>query len=91
LTVTPAADIPHRVTKRLNLLIPSWILRQRVYLTCQNNTDKDKSTIIIIEGHYPDNTEISCTPFQSIQVTIGDNLFDFLYVNVRNVPKGEQF
>lgn len=57
--------------ERLNISIPSWILRRRVRITCQNDKDNNKSTITI-EGRDPDNINIPFTLFESIQVTIGD-------------------
>jgi hypothetical protein len=57
--------------KRLDIPIPTWILRRRVRITCQCDNDTNKSTITI-EGRDPDNINIPFTLFQSIQVTIGD-------------------
>ncbi|CAF0924788.1 unnamed protein product [Rotaria sordida] len=111
--------------ERLNISIPPWILRRRVLVTCQNDSDKHKTTITI-EGRDPDNAEIPFTLFESIQVIIGDRAkeeftrepfvfevsdknvhpitvrlnffghyneipFELYYVNVKNVPKEEQF
>ncbi|CAF3374694.1 unnamed protein product [Rotaria sp. Silwood1] len=57
--------------ERLNIPIPPWILRRHVLVTCQNDSDKHKSTITI-EGRDPDNSEIPFTLFKSIQMAIGD-------------------
>ena len=57
--------------KRLNIPIPPWILRRRVRITCQNDSDKHKYTITI-EGRDPDNSDRPFTLFQSIQIIIGE-------------------
>jgi len=63
--------IMQNLMKRLNIPIPPWILRRRVRVKCQNDSDKNKSTITI-EGRDPDNANVPFTLFKSIQVTIGD-------------------
>jgi len=57
--------------ERLNLPIPTWILRRRVRLTCQYDQKTNKSKITI-EGRNPDNDNIPFTLFQSIEIKIGD-------------------
>lgn len=111
--------------ERLNIPIPSWILRRRVRVTHEKDNDKRKS-MITIEGRDPDKIEIPFTLFQSIQVFTGDRAkeeihdepfvfaisdrnihsitirlnffghyneipFDLHYVNVKDIPKEEQF
>ena len=64
--------------ERLKIPIPPWILRRRVRVTCDTDSDKHKLTITI-QGRDPDKAEIPFTLFQTIQVSIGDRVKEELH------------
>ena len=57
--------------ERLEIPIPTWIVRRRVRVTRKNTSDC-KSYRILIEGRDPDNTNIPFTLFKSIKLSIGE-------------------
>ncbi len=57
--------------ERLDLPIPTWIVRRRVRVTRENTSD-EKNYNILLEGCDPDNTTIPFSLFKSIQIESGD-------------------
>ena len=58
---------------RLNLQIPTWILRRRIRIRCHIHKNANKSRIYI-DGLDPDNTNITYSIFKSIQLFIDNQI-----------------
>ncbi|CAF4813806.1 unnamed protein product [Rotaria magnacalcarata] len=56
--------------ERLNIPIPTWIVRRRVHISCQHNSRNQNKKQIILEGRDPNNPEIPFTLFESIQIIV---------------------
>ncbi|CAF2082883.1 unnamed protein product [Rotaria magnacalcarata] len=58
------------IMERLNIPIPTWIVRRRVHISCQHNSRNQNKKQIILEGRDPNNPEIPFTLFESIQIIV---------------------
>ncbi|CAF4128630.1 unnamed protein product [Rotaria socialis] len=62
--------ITQGIMERLNIPIPTWIVRRRVHISCQHNSRNQNKKQIILEGRDPNNPEIPFTLFESIQIIV---------------------
>ena len=62
------------IMKRLNIHIPTWILRRRVHVSCQHDSNNLDRKEILVEGRDPNNPDIPFTLFKTIQVIIGQKV-----------------
>ncbi|CAF3746670.1 unnamed protein product [Rotaria sp. Silwood1] len=58
------------IMERLNIPIPTWIVRRRIHVTSQPSSNKQNQYRILIEGRDPDNVDIPYTLFERIQVIV---------------------
>ncbi|CAF4664008.1 unnamed protein product, partial [Rotaria sp. Silwood2] len=58
------------IMERLNIPIPTWIVRRRIHVTSQPSSNKQNQYQILIEGRDPDNVDIPYTLFERIRVIV---------------------
>ncbi|CAF3651635.1 unnamed protein product [Rotaria sp. Silwood1] len=62
------------IMERLNIPIPTWIVRRRIHVTSQPSSNKQNQYRILIEGRDPDNVDIPYTLFERIQVIVDQKI-----------------